>query len=122
MSAPGPFLVIPATLWTVAAAASLIAAIALSVRTKRRGAAPDGWNPFGAGFPVTAMAAITGYAVAVVATDRFYPRTAAFSVLWPAMAAVALAHVAGRRARGWPQWATAAFAAVGAGLYGALPI
>ncbi|MGY0058504.1 hypothetical protein ACWY4P_18455 [Streptomyces sp. LZ34] len=43
-------------------------------------------------------------------------------VLWIAMTAVALVHVAGRRTHGWPQWVGAGFAAVGAGLYGSLPM
>jgi hypothetical protein len=42
--------------------------------------------------------------------------------LWPTMAGSALTYAAGtRRTRSWPHWASAAFAAVGAALYGSLP-
>ncbi|MEU6608569.1 hypothetical protein ABZ922_26515 [Streptomyces shenzhenensis] len=46
---------------------------------------------------------------------------AAFGVLWPAMAAMALAHVLTRCVRVRPTWAGPVFAAVGAALHGSLP-
>ncbi|WP_158693261.1 hypothetical protein [Streptomyces viridochromogenes] len=102
--------------------ASLITSIALSVRARRRETASDAWNPFDTGFPVVGIAAIAGYAVAVIIDGHFSPGTAAFSILWPAMAGSALSYAAGRRTRSWSHWASAAFAAVGAALYGSLPM
>ncbi|MEU5522273.1 hypothetical protein ABZ759_16820 [Streptomyces sp. NPDC047860] len=122
MNSPSPLLVVPVILWTAAAAAAVIASIALSIRANRPETASAAWNPLGPGFPITATAAIAGYAVAAVATGHFSFVAAAFSVLWPAMAAVALAYAAGRRTRSWPHWATVAFAAVGAVLYGSQPM
>ncbi len=119
MSSPTPLLVVPALLWTAAAGASLITSIALSIRAKRHATAA--WNPFDAGFPIPATAAIAGYTLAAVITESFSPGNAAFSVLWPTMAATAVAYTAERRTRTWPQWAGAAFAAIGAALYGSLP-
>ena len=120
MDSPTPLLVAPALLWTAVAAVSLIASIVLSVRAKRRETASDAWSPIDTGFPVVAMGAVAGYAVAAVIVGQFSPGSAAFSVLWPAMAGSALTYVAGRRTRSWPHWAGATFAAVGAALYGSL--
>jgi hypothetical protein len=114
-----PLLVVPAVLWTVVAGVAVIASIVLA---RRRGPASGGWNPFGTHFPVTASAAVAGYAVAAAVRGHFSLPDAAFAVLWPAMAASALAHAAGRRTRAWPRWAAPAFSAAGAALYGALPI
>ncbi|MGW5335854.1 hypothetical protein [Streptomyces bauhiniae] len=119
MDSPTP-LVVPALLWTAVAAASLVTSIALSVRAKRRQTASDAWNPIDTDFPVIAVGAIAGYAVAAVIADQFSPGSAAFSILWPAMAGLALTYAAERRTRSWPHWASAAFAAVGAALYGSL--
>ncbi|MYZ35683.1 MULTISPECIES: hypothetical protein [unclassified Streptomyces] len=122
MNSPSPVLIILALLWTVAAGTALIASITLSVRGKRREAEFAAWNPFGTGFLIAATAAIASYAVAAIATDHFSPSGAAFGVLWPAMAAMALSYVARRRTPSWPWWASAIFAAVGAALYGSLPM
>ncbi|MFE7440913.1 hypothetical protein ACFU7X_10665 [Streptomyces chartreusis] len=120
MDSPTPFVVAPALLWTAVAAASLITSIALSVRAKRREMAPHPWNPIGTDFPVVAIGAIAGYAVAAFIDGQFSPGSAAFSILWPTMAGTALTYAAARRARSWPHWASAVFAAVGAALYGSL--
>ncbi|MFD7899783.1 hypothetical protein [Streptomyces sp. NPDC059743] len=122
MNSPSPLLIVLALLWTVAAGTALIASIALSVRGKRREAEFAAWNPFGTGFLIAASAAIASYVVAAVAADHFSPSGAAFSVLWPTMAATALSYVVGRRTPSWSWWAGAVFAAVGAGLYGSLPM
>ncbi|MFE7124883.1 hypothetical protein [Streptomyces sp. NPDC057617] len=122
MNSPSPLLIILALLWTVAAGTALIASIVLSVRGKRREAEFVAWNPVGTGFLIAATAAIAGYVVAAVATNHFSPSSAAFSVLWPAMAAMALSYVAARRTPSWPWWAGAIFAAAGAALYGSLPM
>ncbi|MFF0162360.1 hypothetical protein ACFYRY_33180 [Streptomyces sp. NPDC005263] len=116
---PSPLLVVPAVLWTVVAGVAVIAVIVLP---RRREPASAAWNPFGPDFPVVALAAIAGYAVAAAVRGHVSLPSAAFAVLWPAMAASTLARVAGRRTRSWPRWATVAFAAVGAALYGALPL
>ncbi|MBA2806336.1 hypothetical protein E0500_002380 [Streptomyces sp. KM273126] len=118
MNSPSPILVVLVILWTAAAAAAVITSIVLSVRANRRQTASAAWTPFGPGFPITAIAAIAGYSVAAVATGRFTLATAAFSILWPATAAATLAYAAGTRTRSWPRWATVAFAAAGAVLYG----
>ncbi|MFJ2832595.1 hypothetical protein ACIPC1_34435 [Streptomyces sp. NPDC087263] len=122
MSSPTPLLVVPALLWTAAAGASVVTSIAVSIRAKRQATAAAAWNPFDTGFPIAAIAAIVGYALAAVIAGHLSAGSAAFSVLWPAMAASALAYAAGRRTRVWPQWVSAAFAAVGAALYGSLPM
>ncbi|MEU1342195.1 hypothetical protein [Streptomyces sp. NPDC005827] len=120
MDSPTPLLVAPALLWTAVAAISLITSIALSVRAKRRNTSSDAWNPIDTDFPAVATGAIAGYAVAAVIAGQFSPGSAAFSILWPAMAGSALTYTAGRRTRSWPHWAGAAFAAAGAALYGSL--
>ncbi|WP_369166454.1 hypothetical protein AB5J49_00540 [Streptomyces sp. R28] len=122
MDSPTPLLVIPALLWTAIAGACLITSIVLSVRAKRRETASDAWNPIGAGFQAVAVGAVAGYAVAAIIDGHFSPGSAVFSILWPTMAGSALTYAAGRRStRSWPHWASAAFAAVGAALYGSLP-
>ncbi|MEU1304142.1 hypothetical protein [Streptomyces shenzhenensis] len=115
MSSPTPLLVVPVVVWTVVAGLALIGSVVLSVRA----AAP--WHPFGVGFPLAAVAAVGGYAVGAVAVGRFSIGAAAFGVLWPAMAAMALAHVLTRCVRVRPTWAGPVFAAVGAALHGSLP-
>jgi hypothetical protein len=122
MDSPTPLLVIPALLWTAVAAAALITSIALSVRAKRRETAAEAWNPIGTDFPVVALGAVAGYALAAIIDGQFSPGNAAFSVLWPTMAGSALTYAAGRLTRSWPHWASAAFAAIGAALYGSLPM
>lgn len=122
MHVPSPLLVVPLLLWTAVAAAAVLTSLVLSVRAGRRETAHVGWNPFGPGFPVTASAAVAGYTVAAVTAGHASFTAVAFGVLWPAMAAVALAHAAGRRMPCWPRWATVAFAAVGAVLHGAQPV
>ncbi|WP_155055319.1 hypothetical protein [Streptomyces blattellae] len=121
MDSPTPLLVIPALLWTAVAAASLIASIALSVRARRWEKGSDAWNPFDTDSPVIAVGAIAGYAVAAVIGGHLSAGSAAFSILWPAMAGSALTYAAGRRTRSWPRRAGAAFAAAGAALFGSLP-
>ncbi|MGW3285553.1 hypothetical protein ACWDR3_13020 [Streptomyces sp. NPDC001002] len=118
---PNPLLVAPALLWTAVAGVSLIASIALSVRARRRGTASDAWNPIDPDFPLVALGAVAGYAIAAVIGGHLSSGTAMFSVLWPAMAGSALTYAAGRRNRSCPRWVGAAFAAVGAALYGSLP-
>lgn len=120
MDSPTPLLVVPAMLWTAVAAVSLITAITYSVLAKRRQRASEAWNPADMGFPVVALGAIGGYAVAAIITGQFSPGSAAFSILWPALAGSALTHTAGSGTRSWPHWAGATFAAVGAALYGSL--
>ena len=122
MDSPTPLLVVPAVLWTAIACASLITSIVLSIRAKGPNTTSAAWNPFGPGFPVAAVAAIAGYAVAAIVGGHFSLGTAVFSTLWPAMAASALAYTAGRRGRSWPLWASGVFAAAGAALYGSLPL
>ncbi|MGW2549094.1 hypothetical protein [Streptomyces sp. NPDC001635] len=121
MSSPTPLLVVPALLWTAVAGASLITSIVLTIRTRRRDTASAVWNPFGPDFPAAVTAAIAGYAVAAVVRGHFSVGSAAFAILWPTMAASALAFAVRGRNRSWPQWAGPAFAAVGAALYGSLP-
>ncbi|MFJ5837365.1 hypothetical protein ACIQGO_11425 [Streptomyces shenzhenensis] len=121
MSSPTPFLVVPAVAWTVVAGLALIASVVLSVRARRADAAAAPWDPFGVGFPVAAVAAVGGYAVGAVTVGRFSTGAAAFGVLWPAMAAMALVHVLTRCVRVRPTWAGPVFAAVGAALHGSLP-
>ncbi|MFE9437531.1 hypothetical protein ACFYO2_00710 [Streptomyces sp. NPDC006602] len=120
----GSFLVVPALLWTAAAGLAVIAALALSLRGGRREPKPASvaWDPFGSGFAVIGLAAVAGYTVAAAVQGHFSLRAAGFGILWPAMAATALAHAAGRRGPSLPRWAGAAFAAAGAALYGSLPI
>ena len=96
--------------------------IASIVLGRRREPPSAGWNPFGPDFPVVALAATAGYAVAAAVRGQFSLPDAVFAALWPAMGASALAYAAGRRTRSWPRWAGPAFAAVGAALYGALPL
>ncbi|WP_330177968.1 hypothetical protein OG875_17135 [Streptomyces sp. NBC_01498] len=122
MTSPNPLLIVLMLLWTVVAGVALIASIALSAQGKRREAEFVAWNPFGTDYLIAAAAAIAGYAVAAVAADHFSAASAGFSVLWPAMAATALSYVAARRRPSWPLWASAVFAALGAGLYGFLPM
>jgi hypothetical protein len=119
---PSPLLVVPAVLWTAVAAAAVIASLALSRRAGRDRAASAAWNPFGTDFPFAALAAVAGYALVAAVRSEFSLSAAAFSVLWPTMAATALAYMAVRRGRPLPRWAGAAFAAAGAALYGSLPI
>lgn len=119
---PSPLLVVPAVLWTVVAAAAVIASVTLSGRARRREPESAVWNPFGPDLPYVALAAVAGYAVAAVVRGEFSLSAAAFGILWPAMAATALAYAAGRRGRTLPRWVGPAFAAVGAVLYGALAI
>ena len=120
MDSPSRLLVVPAMLWTAVAAASLITAVVLSVLARRRQTASDAWNPADTGLSVVAMGAVAGYGAAAIGVGQFSPGSAAFSVLWPAMAGSALTYAAGRRVRSWPHWAGAAFAAAGAALYGSL--
>ncbi|MGW2965059.1 hypothetical protein ACWDGI_42360 [Streptomyces sp. NPDC001220] len=122
MSSPSPLLVAPALLWTAVAGIALITSIVLSVRTGRQQTPSGAWNPFGPGFLPAAAAAAAGYAVGAVAVGHFSPGSAVFSILWPAMATSALDFTARRRNRSWPRWAGPAFAALGAALYGALPL
>ncbi|NUR01126.1 MAG: hypothetical protein HOY79_32725 [Streptomyces sp.] len=120
MDSPTPLLVVLAMLWTALAAASLITAIALSVRARRRQTAYEAWNPADTGFPVVALGAIGGYAVAAIIVGQFSAGSGAFGILWPALAGSALTYTAGRGTRSWPSWAGATFAAAGAALYGSL--
>ncbi|WP_316762965.1 hypothetical protein [Streptomyces herbicida] len=119
MTSPTPLLVVPALIWTLIAAVSVITAIVNSVRARQK--TSPAWNPFATPFPAAVAVAALAYAAAALAADRFSFSAAAFSALWPAMAASALRYtVAGRISR-WPNWADYVFAAVGALLYGALP-
>ncbi|MFJ6707956.1 MULTISPECIES: hypothetical protein [unclassified Streptomyces] len=122
MSSPSPALVVPVVLWTVIAGAALITTIVLSVRAGRRQAPSGSWNPYGPGFLFVAAAAAVGYAAAAVVTGRFSWAGAAFGILWPVMAASALDFTARRRAPSRSRWAGPLFAAVGAALYGSLPL
>ncbi|MFF4753796.1 hypothetical protein ACWD5R_23465 [Streptomyces sp. NPDC002514] len=111
-------LVTAALVWTAVAGVASVGSVVCSVGAGRTRETVGAWQPYGPDFPVSAVAAVTGYAAGA---SRFSVGAAAFGVLWPAMAATALAHLARRRGRAWPGWASAVFAAVGAGLYGSLP-
>jgi hypothetical protein len=121
---PSPFLVVPAMLWTVAAALAVVAALLFSLRTGRREpeSASAAWNPFGPGFPAIGLAAVAGYAVAAAVRGELALADGAFAVLWPTTASTALAYAGERGERTLPRWTGPAFAAAGAVLYGALPI
>ncbi|MCX4701764.1 hypothetical protein OG252_38130 [Streptomyces sp. NBC_01352] len=121
---PSPFLVVPAMLWTAVAALAVLAVLVLFVRSVRREPEPasDAWDPFGTGFPVIALAAVAAFTVAAAVQGHFSLGDTGLGILWPVMAATALVHAAGRRGRSWPRWSGAAFAAVGAALYGSLPL
>ncbi|MEV0186649.1 hypothetical protein AB0I54_46835 [Streptomyces sp. NPDC050625] len=120
MTSPTPLLVVPELIWTIAAGASVITPVVTSARTKRQGTS-SAWDPFTAPFPAAVAVAALAYAAAALAADRLSFSAVAFS-LWPAMAASALHYTVSGRIRRWPNWADYGFAAIGALLYGALPI
>ncbi|MEU9335180.1 hypothetical protein AB0D49_18710 [Streptomyces sp. NPDC048290] len=116
--AAGLTVLVPATLWNLAAILAQGTAIVLAVRARRRDPADEGWNPFGPRFPLAVAAAIAGFTTATLLTGRFSLGAAAFGVLWPAAAGVAAAEVAARRMPPWPRWPGPLFAAAGALLFG----
>ncbi|MFJ5258970.1 hypothetical protein ACIQAC_00640 [Streptomyces sp. NPDC088387] len=122
MSSPSPLLVAPAALWTLVAGTALLATIVTAERARRRDADAVAWEPYGFDSWVALPAALVAYALAAAVADRFSLGAAAFAVLWPAMAATCLTYMAGKYAPSWPRWGSPAFAAVGAGLYGSLPL
>ncbi|MDF3146092.1 MULTISPECIES: hypothetical protein [unclassified Streptomyces] len=122
---PSPLLVVPAALWTTAAFVAVVAAMvaaALPGRARRQRMVTDDWSPLGRDFPVVALAASVAYVVVAAVRSQFAPSSAAFGILWPAMAATAVSYAAGLRSRPLPRWAGVTFAATGAALYGSLPI
>ncbi|MFI2375488.1 hypothetical protein ACH5AO_10510 [Streptomyces sp. NPDC018964] len=125
MSSPSPLLVVPTVLWTAVAAVAVITVIVRSVRSRRRSAdtagSPAPWDPYGPDFTVAVVAAAVGYVVGALITQRFTVGQAALGILWPTLAATALAQVARGRLRGSAPAVTALFAAVGAALLGVLP-
>ncbi|WP_030857407.1 hypothetical protein [Streptomyces sp. NRRL S-37] len=125
MSSPSPLLVVPTVLWTAVAAVAVVTAIVRSVRIRRRSADPAGssapWNPYGPDFTVAVVAAAAGYAVGALIARRFTVGQAALGILWPTLAATALAQAARGRLRGSAPVVTVLFAAVGAALLGVLP-
>ncbi|MET8829601.1 hypothetical protein ABZX40_27605 [Streptomyces sp. NPDC004610] len=117
-ASPGLAVLVPATLWNVAAILAQGTALVLAVRARRRDPEAEGWNPFGPRFPLAVSGAVAGWAVSLLFTGGLPLGSSAFAVLWPAAAGVALGEAAGRRAPSWPRWPGALFATTGALLLG----